>query len=151
MEKNKREQSLTPRMLNIIRCCISKCKSRCRCCTFERRSCCNETFVMHECLKWRRKSRVQCVNLNYFGNWILHGHSIQDVADVVPSNAGHVAMKPLWCMNVLNGGGNHVYNVWILIMWVTEFYIATVSKTWQMLYLWRQVTLQWNLCDAWMS
>ena len=49
-KRTKGNNTLTPRMPNIIRCCTSRCKSRCRCCTFERESRCNETFVMHKCL-----------------------------------------------------------------------------------------------------
>ena len=36
------------------------------------------------------------------------------VADVVPSNPSHVAMKPWWWTNVLSLRADHVYNLWIL-------------------------------------
>ena len=61
----KGNSTLTPWMHSIIRCCTSRCKSRCRCCTFKRKSRCNETFVMHQWIapifKCRKKSRVQFV------------------------------------------------------------------------------------------
>ena len=59
--------TLTPRMPNIIICCTSRCKSSCRYyCTFERKSCCNETFVMHKCLNAGAN--------NVYNVWIVHSH-----------------------------------------------------------------------------
>ena len=55
----KENNRITPRMNNIIRCCLLSRKSRYRSCIFERKSRCNETFVVHECFQCRIKSCVQ--------------------------------------------------------------------------------------------